>query len=196
MKEFYFFGIKKKGKMFAINDPLVISDSSLYDLNESSFWELFRNNKLRLSNLVEEFMKERGILFGVTKSLKEISKLLKYGRLLSPEKVIENLSIYFIEDKKCILFKINKIYHSWKDLKKYLWKILEPLKVISKKDFAKFTKDWKDDKYDNEIETFYLETKKFKLCIGKFYCSFVCIKPKNYNQFKNKVEKVYKNKSK
>ncbi len=187
---FYFFGIRRKEKMFILNDPIIIDNSHLYDLDVYALGELFEEKSLKLKDLVEELGKERGILFGVAKNSERITEFLKFGKFLSPEIIEENFSIYFLKDEKSILFKINKIYHSWKELKKDIWKILEPLNIFSKEEFRISTKDWEDSEHNPEAFSF--ETKKFKLCIGKFYYSFIYIKPKNYNQLKNKIKGLYK----
>ncbi len=190
---FYFFGIGRKEKIFAISDPIIIDNFNLSDLDEYSLERLFENKKLKLKIFIEEFTKDRGILFGVAKNPEKLIQFLKFGRLLSPDVLEKNFSIYFLVDEKCILFKINRVHYSWKTLKRDVWKIIESAKIISKKEFTRFTKDWKDYEYDPE--TFCFETSKFKLCVGKFYNSFICIKPKNYSQLKNKIKKAYKGQS-
>ena len=187
---FYFFGIGRREKVFAIKDPIIIDDFLISNLDEYSLERIFEKNKLRLKNFIAELRKDRGILFGVANNTEKLSEFLKFGKLLSPDIIEQPFSIYFLKDKKLILFKVNKIFFSWKEIKKEIWKIFEPLEFISKKEFYNLTKDWKDYEYDNE--TFSCETRKFKLCIGNFYYIFICLKPKNYNQLKNKIKKVYK----
>ena len=186
---FYFFGIGRGEKTFAIKDAIMINDYRLSTLNEYSLERVFEN-KLNLKNFIAELRKDRGVLFGVVNNSEKLSKFLKFGKLLSPDIIEQPFSIYFLKDKKLILFKVNKIFFSWKEIKKEIWKIFEPLEFISKKEFSNLTKDWKDYEYDNE--TFSCETRKFKLCVGNFYYIFICLKPKNYNQLKNKIKKVYK----
>lgn len=190
---FYFFGIGRGKKTFAINDPIIIDDYSLSNLDEYSLERICENNKLKLKNFILELREDRGILFGTVDKSEKISKFLKFGKLLSPDIIEKYFSIYFLKEKKLILFKINKIFYSWKEAKKEVYKILLPLSLFSKKEFRRLTKDWKDYEYDNG--TFSCETKKFNLCAGKFYYAFICIKPKNYIQLKNKIKKTYKGQS-
>ena len=187
---FYFFGIGRGEKTFAIKDTIMINDYHLSNLDEYSLERVFENNKLKLKNFITELRKDRGILFGIANNSEKISEFLKFGKLLSPDIREKLFSIYFLKDKKLILFKINKIFLSWKEIKKEIWKVFKPLELVSKKEFSNLTKDWKNYEYDNEI--FSCETKKFKLCVGNFYYIFICLKPKNYIQLKNKIKKVYK----
>jgi len=181
---FYFFGIWRGEKTFAIKDPIIIDDFIISELDGYSLNQIFEKNGLRLKNFIEEFKKERSILFGVAKNSEKLSEFLKFGQLLCPDIIQQSFSIYFLDDKKLILFKLNKISLPRKKIKKEIWRIFEPLEFISKREFFNLPEDW-------DYDTFSCETTKFKLCVGDFYYIFVALKPKNYLQLKNKIKRVY-----
>jgi len=182
---FYFFGIWRGDKTFAIKDPIIIDGFIISELDRYSLNQIFEKNRLRVENLIEEFKKGRGILFGVAKNSEKLSEFLKFGQLLCPDIIQQSFSIYFLDDKKLILFKVNKISPPLKKIKKEIWRIFEPLEFISKREFFNLPEDWDHD-------TFSCETTKFKLCVGNFYYIFASLKPKNYLQLKNKIKRVYK----
>lgn len=189
---FYFFGIVRKERLFAVIDPIAVTpDCIISELDDSLLNRLFEKKKLKLGNFIEEFGKSRGILFGVSRNSQKITEFLKFGRLLFPDIKEKEFGIYFLDNRKCALFKINKHYETWRKIKNDIWKILKPLKLIPKTEFAQKTKDWKEEHGCPE-KIFLLKSEKMNLSVGNFYFLFVGIKPKKYNQLKSKIKKAYK----
>jgi len=94
---FYFFGIWRGEKTFAIKDPIIIDDFIISELDGYSLNQIFEKNGLRLKNFIEEFKKERSILFGVAKNSEKLSEFLKFGQLLCPDIIQQSFSIYFLD---------------------------------------------------------------------------------------------------
>ncbi len=188
-KLFYYFGIGRGEKIFAINDVIAIDKYGLTNLTEYELKEIFKRNNLKLNQYIEEVREDRGILFGFSEKLKGIADFLSFGKLLIPNIQGEYYNIYFLGHKKLILFKINRTYYSVKEAKKGIYKVLEPLDLFSRREFINLTKDWKEQWSDNENCS--CETKQFKLCLGMFHSSFACIKPKDYVKLKGKIKEIY-----
>ena len=188
---FYFFGIKRKEKTFAINDPIRIEDCNPYNLNEQELRGILKKNKLRLKDYLSEIILRRGLLFGATTKSEKITQFLELGSFLTPSIIEKSFTIYFLDNKKLIMFKIERKFRELKEIKEEIYRILKPLNLFSKSEFINLTKKWKDGKCSDD-EIFYLEKEEFKLCLGNFYSSFIIIKPRAYKKLKKIARKKYK----
>src|SRR3989344_1117519 len=194
---FYFFGVRRGEKIFTLTDPIYLEDDfKIFSLGEYSLKNIFNENKLDLRNILEEVKEDIGILFGFSQTSNKVNNFLKFGKLLSPTLEKEPTSIYFLDDKKLIIIKINKDIDNWKNAKKEIWKILNSLKIISKHEFIKNTKDWKDyeGEYEECVNDFSFKTNKLDLSTGNYYHLFLGLKSNNYEQLKNKIKKNFKEK--
>src|SRR3989344_6824262 len=123
----YFFGLGRKERIFTLSDPIIIKDDDFSDLNKYNLENWFKENKLDLRDYIEEAKYERGVLFGLCKSSKKASNFLKLGKFISPNIDGENISIYFLDERKSILFKINKEFDKWRRIKNDLLKIIKEI---------------------------------------------------------------------
>lgn len=186
----YFFGISRGEKTFVLTDSITIKNDFM--ISEPYYIDLealFSEKKINIKNLIEEFRRSRGLLFGAAKSSDNISKFLSYGKLLSPDIREKKFSIFFFDKKKSILFKVNKQCETVKKIRNETWALLKPLAIVNEKEFKKSTMDLEGPDYEN---TYVIEPGRLKISIGNYHYLFICIKPKDYNQLKSRIKKMYK----
>ncbi|MCD6549520.1 hypothetical protein J7K41_02305 [Candidatus Micrarchaeota archaeon] len=187
---FYFFGVMKKDFLFYLVDPIVIRDDVLYDLSEPLLNNELERLGLRLDDFVSGVVKKRGIMFGIAKDGKSLSSFLELGELLSPSIAGKDICVYFLDDDRSILFKVNRRYYDLGGLKRKVWNLLRPLDLITKREFTELTKGWRErnDYYDSGFRS---ETSMFKLCVGRFYHSFIYLKMKKFKDYRTIKNKIY-----
>lgn len=187
----YAFGICKGEKLFFLVDPIRIVNGMVDELEPWRLGSLFEKRKLKLNMLIEEFDMRRGIIFFVSKTSNKITKFLKYCKLLSPNISEKYFCIYFLNDEKIVLFKVNKLLKTPKKIRNQIWEVIEALKLLSKKKFKQLAKEGESYSKFHPYGLCF-ETKKLKLSAAKPYHLFMCIKAKNYSQLKKKIKRIYK----
>jgi hypothetical protein len=140
---------------------------------------------------VEGFFTEsgklRGIYFGYVNHPDKIDKFMKSGvRLLSPDFERGDLSMFFLEDEGSVLFKFNRTFSDRAEALKEVYKrIINKFTSISEEDFTEET-EWWIDSYNENIS---LRVNGLKLSISTahLFPLFVCIKTKDFDEFKEKI---------
>lgn len=189
---FYFFGVSRKEKTLAITSPLYFKQG--FEVHNFS-----TNNPSHLpicmSTYFEEYLIKKEILFGLAKSDNKLNQLFDQGQLLSPFSVVKKqFTIYTIPNKKMFLFKINRHYDSWDDIKEIVWKIIQPLHILPRRDFTKLTKEWTiqdDDCCDYNPTHYSLEKGKLTLSVAGYESLFITVKVSGFVKLRNKIKKVY-----
>ncbi len=193
--QFYFFGITRKERSMIIEDPLFIEDDAhLVDVTFFGIERLYQEKSLSLPDI--EFQKQRGLLFCSGKSTDNTS-FLENGVLLVPFRRFSKGSIYCIDEKKIILFKINREILSIDDAKKVFLELMNPLEITSFSSFQERIDTWKEHSLETcESETFHFEQDLFSFCISIFHSFFFSMQikedeKKTYEDLKKKIQEIY-----
>ncbi len=187
---FYYFGVCRQGKLFSVADTIsILNDGSVHAVNNTD--ASFIDKKLKIDSFFDIYRFERGLLFGISKNRK-IENFLSNGKMLSPKIRKGNLSIFFLDKEKIILFKLNQRMESWKQSKSFVWKLTKQLNLISLKNFKKKTRDIIDDKYSSECNTNGFKFGSLSVSICNFDRLYFSIKIDNYNRLKKKISFIYK----
>ena len=182
---FYYFGVARKGKLFSIADIVKISAFGGIDAADDmsgTFWR----KELKAEDFFEDYRLERGLLFGTSKG-RSVENFLSMGKMLSPNIRKGNLSVFFFDGEKTILFKFNQRMESWKQAKSYIWKTMKLLHIISLKAFKKKTNTIKDDEYSNECNTRRFKSGELSVSICNVEKLYFTIKTDKYSLVKKRL---------
>ncbi len=192
---FYFFGITRKERGMILEDPLFIKDDAhLVDVDFFGIERMYQKKSLFLPDI--EFQKQRGLLFCSGKSI-DNNSFLENGIVLVPFTRLLMGSVYCIDEKKIILFKINREVLNIDEAKKLFSELIIPLKIMSFSSFQKEIDKWKEHSLETcESETFRFEQDSFSFCISIFHSFFFSIQIKEderkmYEDLKKKIKKMY-----
>jgi hypothetical protein len=174
-KQIYFFGLSKKKHATCLLDPVVIDEN-----NELNNFEYLGNYAYKDNSLFD-----RGCFFVHFNKEKEIREFLKEFNLSNPsEHRAHELSIYFLDDRKLVLFKINMNYEEEVAYNK-VYEIVKKLKLFKKEEIIQKGTDYYED------FVFVNENKKAKISIWIPYYCFFTLETGNYEGLKQKINKVY-----
>lgn len=180
MREFYFFGVGRGGKLARIGSPISV------DEKKGRFYRFPGREGSNLLELIEEWISGKDEII-INGKKEHITRFLSQGELLSPEYQKKKVSIYFIN--KLILIKINREFETFSSFKNRIWKLIKPLKIISENEFKKI-------KCGSEDRFFFLEKSQKSIITAEEGAStFILIKSRDFRKTKNILKKLYENKS-
>ena len=190
LPSFYFFGVKRKEKCFLINDPITVSKNKEVFSIDDYEWESYYRDIL--SNYIEEDLFERSTLFIIPKSFAAGNKFLEKGTLLLPLVKITDTSFFCLDDKKLIIFKINRQYHDFNTLKKDIINTFTPLKIMKYEEIKAKIEEKISFNHLKEFTGFSIETKKVKIVAQCKFSTIGTIQSKEYSKIKATLEKIKK----
>jgi len=185
-----------------IDDPIVIVDDFKVYGNSIQFQGQLEKMGIDVDKYLKHWIHKRGVFFGVGKSIELADKFLDYGELLQSDLHNEDLTafMFFLDEKKAVLFKVNKRLDTWRQLISQTCKLIEPLGLTTRKQLVKEISKWRKS-VDEEIEPyvegemgFWANFDKFNLSIRSLYCYFLCIQASDYEAFKERVAEFFRSK--
>ncbi len=190
LPSFYFFGLKRKEKSFLINDPITVNkNEEVYSINADDWESYYRD---MLSKYIEEDLFERSTLFIIPKSFAAGNKFLKHGTLLSPLVKITDTSFFCLDDKKLIIFKINRQYRDFNTLKEDIINTFTPLKIMKSEEIKAKIEEKISFNHREKFTGFSIETEKVKIIGQCRFSTIGTIQSKEYSKIKITLEKIKK----